>query len=118
MPSTTLAAKIIVPGSGLRKRSIRYLRCWLARTPSPVTTNDTPVYTPRDRNVFVIDHVIARMPFEPFVRLSPPHARAAVARQGHARDEVGLVGSKEQRGVGAAPAGAHLPAQRHLPVAL
>src|SRR5882757_8062149 len=49
---------------------------------------------------------------------APPHAGAAVDRQGDAGDEAGLVRGQEQRRVGDVPAGAHLLAQRHLGVAL
>src|SRR3954470_17043487 len=51
-------------------------------------------------------------------RLPAIDARAAVHRQGHAGDEIGLVRRQEQRSIGDVPAGAHLAAQRHLGIAL
>ena len=44
--------------------------------------------------------------------------QAAVDRQGDAGDKIGLVGGKEQGGVGDIPAGAHPAAQRHPGIAL
>ena len=50
-------------------------------------------------------------------KLLPPEAGAAVHRQRHPGDEVGLVGGEEQRRVGHVPGGAHLAPQRHASIA-
>src|SRR5262245_36246527 len=52
------------------------------------------------------------------LKLAPPDARTSIDWKRDAGDEVRLIGCKEQGGVGDVPAGAHLLAQGHLPVAL